>query len=160
MVSSGCPSPVLGISANIIPVGSWETFAFLAYFIFTLGRQGTDRIPGTTFIEALNPFINWESWWCSKSTSYNYFHIIKNFNVCIWDKRALKSHQGYCPQELNEGISPAPMFISVTTSSHLGMIRDHHITIASHVAYHINYLMPIAPQNKILPNIYDWRDYD
>jgi hypothetical protein len=29
MVSTGSLSPVLGISANVIPVGSWEPLAFL-----------------------------------------------------------------------------------------------------------------------------------
>jgi len=30
VVSTGSPSPLLGISANVIPVGFWETLAFLA----------------------------------------------------------------------------------------------------------------------------------
>lgn len=36
MVSIGLRSPFLGLSANVIPVGSWEPFASLASRIFFL----------------------------------------------------------------------------------------------------------------------------
>ena len=35
-VSTGSPSPLWGISSNIIPVGSWEALAFLASGTFWL----------------------------------------------------------------------------------------------------------------------------
>jgi hypothetical protein len=39
MVSPGSPSPLHGISANVIPVGSWEALAFMASGIFWLLPQ-------------------------------------------------------------------------------------------------------------------------